>query len=205
MNQHKTLLQLCQMTCAPRSAQCKPITGTAWCVSTDEEPRRAVRVNRALQYTTARALLRDPEKGLLRQVEAIPTDQITEEALLQLWQSVPREHQANAVFLMNGATLETLYNTLKDGPYAVLSRTEQGFRLMNKPIVLDTNMSCIGPGKVPILYGDFSRVQITDQGTGKLQTRKDPAHPGMEECSMNAYMDVRLMDRQAVKGVRMNV
>ena len=202
MNQHKTLLQLCQMTCAPRNAQCKPITGTAWCAFTDDDPRRAVRVTRALQHTTARALLSDREKGLLRQVEAIPTDQITEEALLQLWQSVPREHQANAVFLMNGATLETLYNTLKDGPYAVLSRTEHGFHLMNKPVVLDTNMPCIEPGTVPILYGDFSRVQITDQGTGKLRARKDPAHPGMEECSMNAYMDVRLMDRQAVKGVK---
>lgn len=205
MNQHKTLLQLCQMTCAPRSAQCRPITGTAWCASTDDDPRRAVRVNRALQYTTARALLRDPEKGLLRQVEAATVDQITEEAILHLWQSIPKERQTNAVFLMNGATLETLCNTLKDGPCALLSRTDQGFRLMNKPIVLDTNMPCIEPGKVPILYGDFSRVQITDQGTGKLRARKDPAHPGMDECSMNAYMDVRLMDRQAVKGVRMNV
>ena len=97
---------------------------------------------------------------------------------------------------------DTLCTTLQDGPYALLSRTEQGFRLMNKPIVLDIHMPCIEPGNVPILYGDFSRVQITDQGTGKLQARKDPAHPGMEECSMNAYMDVRLMDRQAVKGVQ---
>ena len=202
MNQHKTLLQLCQMTCAPRNAQCKPITGTAWCASTDDDPRRAVRVTRALQHTTARALLRDPAKGLLRQVEAAPVNQITEEAILHLWQSIPKERQANAVFLMNGATLDTLCTTLQDGPYALLSRTEQGFRLMNKPIVLDTNMPCIEPGKEPILYGDFSQVQITDQGTGKLQARKDPAHPGMEECSMNAYMDVKLMDRQAVKGVK---
>ncbi len=202
MNQHKTLFQLCQMTYAPRNAQCKPITGTAWCVSADDDPRRAIRVTRALQHTTARALLRDPAKGLLRQVEAAPVDQITEESILHLWQSIPKERQANAVFLMNGATLDTLCNTLKDGPCALLSRTEQGFRLMNKPIVLDIHMPCIGPGAVPILYGDFSQVQITDQGTGKLQARKDPAHPGMEECSMNAYMDVRLTDRQAVKGIR---
>lgn len=202
MNQHKTIFQLCQMTCAPRNAQCKPITGTAWCASTDDEPRRAVRVNRALQYTTARALLRDRESGLIRQVETAAVDQITEEAILQLWQSIPGAHQANAVFLMNSATLETLYNALKDGPYALLSRTEQGFRLMNKPIVLDIHMPCIEPGNVPILYGDFSRVRITDQGTGKMQAWKDPAHPGMDVCSMEAYMDVRLMDRQAVKGIR---
>lgn len=73
---------------------------------------------------------------------------------------------------------------------------------MNKPIVLDTNMPCIGPGKVPILYGDFRRVQITDRGTGTMQARKDLVYHGFEECSMEAYMDVRLMDRQAVKGVR---
>lgn len=116
MNQLKTIFQLCQMTHAPRSAQGKPITATAYCASTDDDPRRAVRVTRALQHTTARALLSDRENGLLRQVEAFPVDQITEEALLQLWQSIPKEHQANAVFLMNGATLDTLCNTLKDGP-----------------------------------------------------------------------------------------
>lgn len=48
-----------------------------------------------------RALLRNEKKGLLAQVEALAVTEVTEEAIIALWQSVPRQYQENAVFYMN--------------------------------------------------------------------------------------------------------
>lgn len=204
MNQHKSIFQLCPVKSAVRSGNCMQITGIAYCRADEDPPRRAVRVANALRHASERRLLRGEGNSLLRQVEATAVSEITEEALLQLRQSIPKDHQGSAVFLMNAATLDALCRTIRKGPYSLLSSTpEQGFLLMNKPIVLCSDMPCITTGSIPILYGDFSQVQITDQGTDKLRIRAAAARRGMDECTMDAFMDICLMDRQAVRGLRM--
>lgn len=203
MNQHKSILQLCPVKPAVRSNNCFQITGVAYCAYDEEPSRKAIRTANALKHASERRLLRGEGNSLLHQVEATPVSEITEEALLDIWLSVPREHQSGAVFLMNTSTLDALCHALRKGPYSLLSSTpEQGFRLMNKPIILCSDMPCIAPGSIPILYGDFSQVQITDQGTGKLRVRADKTFPGMDECALDAWMDICLMDRQALRGLR---
>ena len=200
MNQHKTLRQLCRVKDAQRSPASMRITSSRYHAANDanKEQWAAHALNHAMDH----ALLRHDNKGLLAQVEAHPVREITEESIIALWQSIPRKHQEKAVFLMNWATFDTICNKFKDSSYAILNRDEcQGFCLFNKPIVLTNDMPCISSGAVPILYGDFSQVEVLQQGTDPMQEHEDIAFPGTVECTQDGYAQVRLLDRNAVKGL----
>ena len=56
--------------------------------------------------------------------------------------------------------------------------------------------------EVAILYGDFSQVEVLQQGTDPVQEHECITFPGTVEVSMDGYAQVRLLDRQAVKGLR---
>ena len=158
-------------------------------------------LNRAVDH----ALLRDEEKGLLAQVEAHPVREIAEESIIDLWRSIPRRYQANAAFYMNWTTYNTLISKFRDSPYGIMGGDHpHGFRLMNKPVILSNDMPCGNySNEVLILYGAFSQVEVLQQGTEPMQEHKDIAFPGTVECTQDGYAQVRLLDKQAVKGLRL--
>ena len=201
MNQHKSLRQLCRVTDAERTPASMRISSRRYHSMNDENKEQwAAQV---LNHAVDHALLRDEEKGLLAQVEVHSVCEISEESIIDLWQSIPRRHQEKAVFLMNWATFDTLSNRLRNSPYKILSNDkQQGFCLLNKPIVFTNDMPCICSGAIPILYGDFQQVEVLQQGMDPMQEHKDIAFPGTVECTQDGYAQVRLLDRQAVKGIR---
>ena len=201
MNQYKSLRQLCRVKDAQRSPASMRITSSRYHAANDENKEQwAAHV---LNLAVDHALLRHDDKGLLAQVKAHPVGEISEEAIIDLWRSVPRERQEKAVFLMNWATFDTLSNRFRTSPYKILSNdTQRGFCLLNKPIVFTNDMPCICSGAVPILYGDFTQVEVLQQGTELMQEHEDIAFPGTVECTQDGYAQVRLLDRQAVKGLK---
>ena len=56
--------------------------------------------------------------------------------------------------------------------------------------------------EVAILYGDFGQVEVLQQGTDPMQENECIDLPGSVEIIMDGYVQVRLLDRQAVKGLR---
>lgn len=201
MNQHKSLRQLCRVTDTERTPASMRITSRRYHSANDKNKEQwaAQVLNHALDH----ALLRDVEKGLLAQVEVHSVCEISEESIIDLWRSVPRKHQEKAVFLMNWATFDTLSNRLRNSPYKILSNDkQQGFCLLNKPIVFTNDMPCISSDAVPILYDNFSQVEVLQQGADPMQVHEDIAFPGTVECTQDGYAQVRLLDRQAVKGLR---
>ena len=158
----------------------------------------------ALNYDMNHALLRNEEKGLLAQVETLAVTDSTEEAMIALWQSVPRQHQANAVFYMNVVTHNKLLDKFRNSPYKLLSHNDyHGFQLLNKPVVFSNDMPCGSfSNEVAILYGDFRQVEVLQQGNEPVQEHECIDFPGSVEISMDGYAQVRLLDRQAVKGLR---
>lgn len=63
-------------------------------------------------------------------------------------------------------------------------------------------MPCIGSGKVPVLYGDFSQIQIEDGGREDMQKEASEEMPDGFTCTLGGYMDCRILDREAVKGLK---
>ncbi len=200
MTKHKTLRQLCRVTDTPRTAASMRITSSRYYSPNDRNKEQwgAQVLNHAVDYS----LLRDEAKGLLVQVATQSVREISEESIIALWQSIPREHQEKAVFLMNWATFDTLSNMLRNSPYEILTTDQRrGFCLLNKPIVLTNDMPCITDGAVPILYGDFGQVEVLQQGTDPMQIHENIAFSNMVECTQDGYAQVRLLDKQAVKGL----
>ena len=60
----------------------------------------------------------------------------------------------------------------------------------------------IGSGKVPVLYGDFSQIQIEDGGREDMQKEASEDMPDGFTCTLGGYMDCRILDREAVKGLK---
>ena len=73
---------------------------------------------------------------------------------------------------------------------------------MNTPIMLTNAMPCIGTGKVPVLYGDFSQIQIEDGEREDMQQEAREEMPDGFTCTLGGYMDCRILDREAVKGLK---
>ncbi len=124
--------------------------------------------------------------------------------MIALWQSIPRQHQANAVFYMNVVTHNKLLDKFRNSPYKLLSNNDyHGFQLLNKPIVFSNDMPCGSTSnEVAILYGDFGQVEVLQQGTDPMQEHECIDFLGSVEISIDGYAQVRLLDRQAVKGLR---
>ena len=202
MNQFKSIRELGKVTNAARSQDSMRVTSRRYhSVDTTNKEEWAAH---SLGYDMDRALLRHADKGLLAQVEAQSVSEITEEAIIALWQSVPRQHQANAVFYMNVVTHNKLLDKFRNSPYKLLSHNDyQGFLLLNKPIVFSNDMPCGSTSnEVAILYGDFGQVEVLQQGNEPMQEHECIDFPGSVEVSMDGYAQVRMLDKQAVKGLR---
>ena len=202
MNQFKSIRELGKVRNAARNQNSMRVTSRRYhSVDTTTKEEWAAH---SMRYDMDRALLRHADKGLLAQVETLAVSDITEEAMIALWQSVPRQHQANAVFYMNVVTHTKLLDKFRNSPYKLLTHDDyQGFQLLNKPIVFSNDMPCGSTSnEVAILYGDFSQVEVLQQGTNPMQEHECIDFPGSVEVSMDGYAQVRLLDKQAVKGLR---
>lgn len=202
MNQFKSIRELGKVTNAARSQDSMRVTSRRY--HSGNAIDKSDWATHALNYDMNHALLRHEEKGLLAQVETLAVSDITEEAIITLWQSVPRQHQANAVFYMNWVTYDSICSKMKNSPYKLLTHDEyQGFRLLNKPVVFSNDMPCGSfSNEVAILYGDFRQVEVLQQGNEPVQEHECIDFPSSVEVSMDGYAQVRLLDRQAVKGLR---
>lgn len=56
---------------------------------------------------------------------------------------------------------------------------------------------------MPVLYGDFSQIQIEDGGREDMQQEAREDMPDGFTCTLGGYMDCRILDREAVKGLKM--
>ena len=204
MNQFKSIRELGKVKNAARNKDSMKITSSRYHAANDanKEQWAAHVLNLAVDH----ALLRDEEKGLLAQVETLAVSDITEEAIIALWQSIPRRYQANAAFYMNWTTYNTLIDKFRDSPYGIMSNDHpHGFRLLNKPVILSNDMPCGNySNEVLILYGNFGQVEVLQQGTDPMQEHEDIAFPGTVECTQDGYAQVRLLDRQALKGLKIS-
>ena len=202
MNQFKSIRELGKVRNAARSQDSMRVTSRRY--HSGNAIDRSDWATHALNYDMNHALLRNEEKGLLAQVETLAVTDSTEEAMIALWQSVPRQHQANAVFYMNVVTHNKLLDKFRNSPYKLLSHNDyHGFQLLNKPVVFSNDMPCGSfSNEVAILYGDFRQVEVLQQGNEPVQEHECIDFPGSVEISMDGYAQVRLLDRQAVKGLR---
>ena len=145
---------------------------------------------------------KDSYNGLLQRVETNPVSKITGQAIVDLYNSVPKSHRKNAVFLMNTVTLNELSRSLGTDRTMLSSRDDGTFMLMDHPVVLCNAMPFIGSGSVPILFGDFSKVSIEDCGCDELQKEPCEGNPDTQQYTLTGYMDCMLEDQLAVRGLK---
>ena len=200
----KTLFDLCPVQKRPNSKRGTHITARAYLRRGD---KTAVRMEKNLldagEYILLRGKGNGSYPGLLQEVDTLPVQEIGEEDILQLCQSVPKEFRSKAVFLMNAITQHELYNALRDSTLCNMTcGANNVFRIMNIPIMLTNAMPCIGTGKVPVLYGDFSQIQIEDGEREDMQQEAREEMPDGFTCTLCGYMDCRILDRTAVKGLK---
>ena len=163
-------------------------------------------MERQLQNTGEYILLRGKDggryTGLLQRLESNPVSRITGQAIVDLYNSVPKSHRKNAVFLMNTVTLNELSRSLGTDRTMLSSRDDGTFMLMDHPVVLCNAMPFISPGSVPILFGDFSKVSIEDCGCDELQKEPCEGNPDTQQYTLTGYMDCMLEDQLAVRGLK---
>ena len=161
-------------------------------------------MERQLLNTGEYILLRgkDSYNGLLQRVETNPVSRITGQAIVDLYNSVPKSHRKNAVFLMNTVTLNELSRSLGVDRNLLSGQGDGTFMLMDHPVVLCNAMPFISQGNVPILFGDFSKVSIEDCGRDELQKEPCEGNPDTQQCTLTGYMDCMLEDQLAVRGIR---
>lgn len=140
--------------------------------------------------------------GLLQRVETNPVSRITGQAIVDLYNSVPKAYRKNAVFLMNTVTLNELSRSLGLERDLIAWRDDGTFTLMDKPVVLCNAMPFIRKGSIPILFGDFSKVGIEDCGRDELQQEPYDGNSGSMQCTLTGYMDCMLEEQLAVRGIR---
>ena len=145
---------------------------------------------------------KDSYNGLLQRVETNPVSRITGQAIVDLYNSVPKSHRKNAVFLMNTVTLNELSRSLRMDRNLLFSREDGTFMLMDKPIVLCNAMPFISKGSVPILFGDFGKVSIEDCGRDELQQEPCEGNPGTQQYTLTGYMDCMLEEQLAIRGIK---
>ena len=161
-------------------------------------------MERQLLNTGEYILLRgkDSYNGLLQRVETNPISRITGQAIVDLYNSVPKSYRKNAVFLMNTVTLNELSRSLGTERTMLSSRDDGTFMLMDQPIVLCNAMPFISKGSVPILFGDFGKVSIEDCGRDELQQEPCEGNPGTQQYTLTGYMDCMLEEQLAVRGIK---
>ena len=145
---------------------------------------------------------KDTYNGLLQRVETNPLSRITGQAIVDLYNSVPKSHRKNAVFLMNTVTLNELSWSLGVDRNLLSGQGDGTFMLMDQPIVLCNAMPFISKGSVPILFGDFGKVSIEDCGRDELQQEPCEGNPGTQQYTLAGYMDCMLEEQLAIRGIK---
>ena len=170
-------------------------------------PDNAQQMEKQLLRTSEYILLRGKHGGgyggLLRNVNVCAASRITGQAIADLYDSVPRTYQQNAVFLMNAVTMNKLRCALGvDAHDWITSRRDGSLLLMDKPVMLCNAMPFIRKGSVPILFGDFSKVSIKDCGRDEMQRESCNGSSDRLLCTMTGYMNCVLEDKQAIWGLK---
>ena len=145
---------------------------------------------------------KDSYNGLLQRVETNPLSRITGQTIVDLYNSVPKSHWKNAVFLMNTVTLNELSWCLGVDRNLLSGQGDGTFMLMDQPIVLCNAMPFISKGSVPILFGDFGKVSIEDCGRDELQQEPCEGNPGTQQYTLTGYMDCMLEEQLAIRGIK---
>ena len=197
-----SLFDLCPIRPGMRNDRAARITAMSYLRNCSDKEQR---MEKQLLNTSEYILLRgkDSFNGLLQMVETNPVSRITGQAIMELYNSVPKSYRKNAVFLMNVVTLNELSRSLDSDSRALLSCKGDGtFMLMDKPIVLCNAMPFISQGSVPILFGDFSKFSIEDCGRDELQEEAYDGNPDTQQYTLTGYMDCMLDEQLAVRGIK---
>ena len=205
MRTRDSLYDLCLRVQVPRNEKTIPINIMTHLRSSDDRQKR---MEEQLHHIGEYVLLRGKKDGsyggLLSEVDVSPVREIGENEILSLVSSVPESYRKDAVFLMNFSTLYGLYNTLKNSTLCRMSTDWSGrFLIMNTPVMLTNAMPLVGRGSIPVLYGDFSGVRIEDGGHDAVKSEVREGVPKGITCSLKGYMGCSLIDREAVKGLKM--
>ena len=201
MKKWMSLFDLCPIRPSGQKERAARITAMSYLRDCQDKEQR---MERQLLNTGEYILLRgkDSYNGLLHMVETNPVSRITGQAIVDLYNSVPKSYRKNAVFLMNVVTLNELSRSLGLERDLVSCQDDGTFMLMDKPVVLCNAMPFIQKGSVPILFGDFSKVSIEDCGRDELQQEPYDGNPGTMQCTLTGYMDCMLEEQLAVRGIK---
>ncbi len=201
MKKWMSLFDLCPIRPSEQKERAARITAMSYLRDCQDKEQR---MERQLLNTSEYILLRgkDSYNGLLQRIETNPVSRITGQAIVDLYNSVPKSYRKNAVFLMNTVTLNELSRSLGVDRNLLSSRDDGTFMLMDQPIVLCNAMPFISKGSVPILFGDFGKVSIEDCGRDELQQEPCDDNPGTQQYTLTGYMDCMLEEQLAVRGIR---
>ena len=201
MKKWMSLFDLCPIRPSGQKERAARITAMSYLRDCQDKEQR---MEKQLLNTGEYILLRgkDSYNGLLQRIETNPVSRITGQAIVDLYNSVPKAHRKNAVFLMNTVTLNELSRSLGMERDLLSSRDDGTFMLMDHPVVLCNAMPFISPGSVPILFGDFSKVSIEDCGCDELQKEPCEGNPDTQQYTLTGYMDCMLEDQLAVRGLK---
>jgi len=154
----------------------------------------------------------DKPTGLISQAkvgcETADAGSVSIEDVLNLIFSVPAKHRRNGVLLMNDATLLHLYKLCsKQGPNLWFGKTNDGKddTFFGMRIARCAAMPEMASGNTPILFGDFKKVFINDQGERGIRRI-------LELYALNDHVgyligervDVKLAVPDAVKGLKVS-
>lgn len=201
MKKWMSLFDLCPIRPSEQKERAARITAMSYLRECQDKEQR---MERQLLNTSEYILLRgkDSYNGLLQRIETNPVNRITRQAIVDLYNSVPKSYRKNAVFLMNTVTLNELSRSLGMDRNLLSGRDDGTFMLMDQPIVLCNAMPFISKGSVPILFGDFGKVSIEDCGRDELQQEPCEGNPGTQQYTLTGYLDCMLEEQLAVRGIK---
>lgn len=204
MKQSKSLFDLCQITPGERNDHTIRNNAVAYLPKReDNEQDMEDRLLQDSEYILLRGKTNSKYSGLLREVNLSSAFAISMNAITNLKDSLPKEYQKNAMFMMNVVVLHEVARVLsaEDGKLLKCG-DDQEWLLMDKPLIIYDSMPFAKRGNVPILYGDFSKVRIEDCGRSGLQYEPYSGKCDNLQCSMTGYMNCVLTDKQAVWGMK---
>ena len=201
MKKWMSLFDLCPIRPSGQKERAARITAMSYLRDCQDKEQR---MEKQLLNTGEYILLRgkDSYNGLLQRIETNLVSRITGRAIMDLYNSVPKSHRKNAVFLMNTVTLNELSRSLGVDRNLLSGRDDGTFMLMDQPVVLCNAMPFISKGSVPILFGDFGKVSIEDCGRDELQQEPCEGNPGTQQYTLTGYMDCMLEEQLAVRGIK---
>ena len=201
MKKWMSLFDLCPIRPSEQKERAARITAMSYLRDCQDKDQR---MEKQLLNTGEYILLRgkDSYNGLLQRIETNPVSRITGQAIVDLYNSVPKSYRKNAVFLMNTVTLNELSRSLGMDRNLLSGRDDGTFMLMDQPIVLCNAMPFISKGSVPILFGDFGKVSIEDCGRDELQQEPCEGNPGTQQYTLTGYMDCMLENQLAIRGIK---